>query len=61
MAIQWPINNWGYGLHPKLVLDESDKLRDEEAVRRDLVLKMAEAMQRTERALAPAVGFTKPL
>ena len=45
VAIQWPVHNWAYGLHPGLVLAESDKLGDEDRLRRDLVVKMVEAMR----------------
>ena len=64
MAVQWPIRSWAYGLHPRLVIEEVDNGKDEDALRRDLTLKMAEAMvenstrlQRCSRLYQVAVGL----
>jgi hypothetical protein len=62
VLIQWPVKNWSYGLHPRLILDRATESRDIERIKRELAIDLGEAMEENERRirlgsrLLPAIG-----
>jgi hypothetical protein len=56
VTVQWPVRRWAYGLGPGPVFELS-KGKDEVGLLRDLILLMAEAVEKNERVLGKRIRY----
>jgi hypothetical protein len=46
VLLQWPVKNWSFGLHPRLILDKATESSDVEHIKRELAVDLGRAMEK---------------